>query len=165
MDQFVVCLRASTAGQGRSGLGLGAQRAAVSRYLSGHSGKVLETVTEVEASFHGDRPALARALRRCRSSEATLLVAKLDQLSRDRRFIHGLAARTERTRRTRRRNEELRGVVAKPREAGEALTFAAIAEPLNAAGYRTTRGKFLSRATVHQLLIDGQPARTKEKAP
>ena len=40
-------------------------------------------------------------------------------------------------------------------EAGEALTFAAIAERLNAAGYRTARGKAFGRATVHRLLSGG----------
>ena len=90
MDQFVVYLRVSTAGQGRSGLGLEAQQAAVSRYLAGRPGEILETVTEVESGARGDRPALARALRRCRLSGATLVVAKLDRLSRDQRFIHGL---------------------------------------------------------------------------
>ena len=90
MNQFVVYLRVSTAGQGRSGLGLDAQQAAVSRYLAERPGEVLETLTEVESGARGDRPALARALRRCRLSGATLVVAKLDRLSRDQGFIHGL---------------------------------------------------------------------------
>jgi len=90
MDLFAVYLRVSTAGQGRSGLGLEAQRAAVSRYLAGRSGEVLETVTGVESGARGDRPALAQALRRCRLSGATLIVSKLDRLSRDQGFIHGL---------------------------------------------------------------------------
>ena len=225
MDQFVVYLRVSTPGQGRSRLGLEAQQAAVSRYLAGRPGEVLETVTEVESGARGDRPALARALRRCRLSGATLVVAKLDRLSRDQGFIHGLrdagvafvvadmpeantltigvmaamaeyerelisertraglaaakargvtlggpnlkrdrstdttAARAERTRRARRRNEELRGVIAELREeAGETLTLVGIAERLNAAGYRTARGKAFGRATVHRLL-SGKPAR------
>ena len=90
MPDHVVYLRVSTTAQGRSGLGLEAQQAAVARYLKGRPGRTLETVTEVESGKRDDRPELMRALRRCRLSGAVLVVAKLDRLSRDQRFIHGL---------------------------------------------------------------------------
>jgi len=74
-------------------------------------------------------------------------------------------ARAERTRRARRRNEELRAVIAELREeAGEALTLAGIAERLNAAGYRTARGKTFGRGTIHRL-IGEEPARPTRGSP
>lgn len=91
MPDFIVYLRVSTAGQARSGLGLDAQRAAVARYLETRPGAVvLASVEETESGKRSDRPELARALQRCRLSGATLLVAKLDRLSREQSFIHGL---------------------------------------------------------------------------
>ena len=62
------------------------------------------------------------------------------------------AARGERTRRVQRRNAKRRGVISEfEEEAGERLTLVRIAKRLNAAGYRTARGKGFGRATVHRL--------------
>ena len=87
---YVTYFRVSTAGQGRSGLGLEAQQAAVTRFLSGKSGSVVESFTEVESGKVNDRPELEKALRRCRLTGAELVVAKLDRLSRDAGFIYQL---------------------------------------------------------------------------
>jgi DNA invertase Pin-like site-specific DNA recombinase len=88
--KFVSYLRVSTARQGRSGLGLEAQREAVSVFLNGGRWKLVENVIEVESGKKNDRPELARALRLCRMKQATLLVAKLDRLARNVAFISAL---------------------------------------------------------------------------
>ena len=89
-DAYVTYFRVSTAAQGRSGLGLEAQQAAVSRFLANKTGEVVETFTEIESGKKNDRPELERALRRCRLTGAELVVAKLDRLSRDAGFIYRL---------------------------------------------------------------------------
>lgn len=88
--QFVSYLRVSTQRQGRSGLGLEAQREAVSAYLRGGRRTLLEEVLEVESGKRSDRPALAKALALCRIHRARLLVAKLDRLARNVAFISAL---------------------------------------------------------------------------
>jgi DNA invertase Pin-like site-specific DNA recombinase len=76
--------------QGRSGLGLEAQKEAVNNFLNGGRWKLVEEVIEVESGKRNDRPELARALRFCRMKQATLLVAKLDRLARNVAFISTL---------------------------------------------------------------------------
>jgi len=88
--RFVAYLRVSTEGQGRSGLGLEAQRQAAATYLAQHGGELLAEFQEVESGRKGARPQLAAALACCRTRRAALLVAKLDRLSRDARFLLGL---------------------------------------------------------------------------
>jgi DNA invertase Pin-like site-specific DNA recombinase len=87
---YVTYFRVSTQRQGRSGLGLDAQRAAVQSYLEGNNGLQLATFTEVESGKGNERPQLVAALRRCRQTRATLLVAKLDRLSRNAAFLLSL---------------------------------------------------------------------------
>jgi DNA invertase Pin-like site-specific DNA recombinase len=88
--KFVSYLRVSTQRQGKSGLGLEAQREAVSAYLNGGSWSLVEEVLEVESGKRNDRPQLARALSLCRIHGARLLVAKLDRLARNVAFISTL---------------------------------------------------------------------------
>ena len=88
--RFVSYLRVSTEQQGKSGLGLEAQRAAVSIYLNGGSWELVKEVVEVESGKRNDRPALAQALRLCRQQKAKLVIAKLDRLARNVHFISGL---------------------------------------------------------------------------
>jgi len=93
-DQFVTYYRVSTQRQGASGLGLEAQRQAVTQYLSGRAKTVLAEFVEVEtgkgANALEKRPELRRALELCRRSGATLLIAKLDRLARNVHFVSGL---------------------------------------------------------------------------
>jgi len=87
---FISYLRVSTQRQGKSGLGLEAQREAVTGYLNGGSWKLIQEVVEVESGKNSDRPELAKALSLCRIHRATLLVAKLDRLARNVAFISAL---------------------------------------------------------------------------
>jgi DNA invertase Pin-like site-specific DNA recombinase len=84
---FIAYYRVSTDRQGRSGLGLEAQRAAVVRYLAGIGGILLAEHTEVETGRRNDRPELQKALAACRKHKARLVIAKLDRLSRNVAFI------------------------------------------------------------------------------
>jgi DNA invertase Pin-like site-specific DNA recombinase len=88
--KFVSYLRVSTQRQGKSGLGLEAQREAVAGYLNGGRWNLVQEVVEVESGNRSDRPELARALSLCRLHRATLLVAKLDRLARNVAFISAL---------------------------------------------------------------------------
>jgi DNA invertase Pin-like site-specific DNA recombinase len=86
--RFITYLRVSTARQGDSGLGLEAQRAAVERYVGkGKYAQVLHEYVEVESGKRDDRPQLAAALAHAKRLNATLLVAKLDRLSRSASFL------------------------------------------------------------------------------
>ena len=88
--KFVAYHRVSTAKQGRSGLGLEAQRAAVLQYLTGGSWDLIGEYTEVESGKNTERPELQKALEFAELTNATLIVAKLDRLSRDAEFLHRL---------------------------------------------------------------------------
>ncbi len=87
---YVAYYRVSTDRQGRSGLGLEAQRSAVADYLDGGNWTLLDTFTEVESGRRNDRPELAKALDLCRRRKATLVIAKLDRLARNVAFIANL---------------------------------------------------------------------------
>src|ERR1700730_3738998 len=87
-SQFVAYYRVSTDRQGRSGLGLDAQRAAVRGYLG--QGTPIAEFTEIESGKRIDRPQLEQALALCRKRKARLVIAKLDRLSRNLAFIAAL---------------------------------------------------------------------------
>lgn len=88
--KFLAYYRVSTEKQGRSGLGLEAQREAVTTYLNGGSWSLVGEVTEVESGKRNDRPKLAEALALCRVHGASLVIAKLDRLARNVAFISNL---------------------------------------------------------------------------
>jgi DNA invertase Pin-like site-specific DNA recombinase len=85
--RFVSYLRVSTAQQGRSGLGVEAQRQAVADYLNGGKWTLVKEFVEVESGKRADRPELAKALALCRAHRAALVVAKVDRLARSQRFL------------------------------------------------------------------------------
>lgn len=86
--RFVAYYRVSTEKQGRSGLGLDAQRETVRRFLDGTNGyPPLAEFVEEESGRRTDRPALVAALASCRVHKATLIIAKLDRLARNQRFL------------------------------------------------------------------------------
>ena len=88
--KFVSYLRVSTARQGRSGLGLEAQRKAVADYLNGGAWDLTGEFVEVESGKLDGRPQLEAALAMCELTGATLVVAKLDRLSRNVAFLAAL---------------------------------------------------------------------------
>jgi DNA invertase Pin-like site-specific DNA recombinase len=88
--RFITYYRVSTAEQGRSGLGLEAQRTAVEDWLNGGRHTVLAEFIEIESGRRSDRPKLAEALALCRRKKATLVIAKLDRLARNVAFIANL---------------------------------------------------------------------------
>ena len=87
---YVAYLRVSTARQGVSGLGLEAQREAVTRYVEQIGGVLIDEVVEVESGKLKDRPGLLAALAHCRSKSATLVIARLDRLARNVAFVSSL---------------------------------------------------------------------------
>jgi DNA invertase Pin-like site-specific DNA recombinase len=88
--KYVTYIRVSTQKQGASGLGLEAQKKAVSEFLTAHSGRVVAEYREVESGKLNERTQLQAALKRCRQTRSTLLVAKLDRLSRNAAFLLSL---------------------------------------------------------------------------
>ena len=85
--KLVAYERVSTARQGRSGLGLEAQRKAIENYANTKDATTLARFTEVESGRKNDRPELEKALQLARLTGATLVIAKLDRLSRNAAFL------------------------------------------------------------------------------
>ena len=90
---YVAYYRVSTDEQGRSGLGLEAQKKAVEEFLNGGDWDLVAEFTEVESGGKSDRPELEKALKLCKRRKATLVIAKLDRLARNVHFISGLMER------------------------------------------------------------------------
>src|SRR6516225_1013521 len=94
MGQIISYIRVSTGKQGKSGLGIEAQREAIARFAAGEGREVLAEFVEVETGKGNDalsrRPKLAEALTKARKAKTPVVVAKLDRLSRDVHFISGL---------------------------------------------------------------------------
>ena len=85
--KFAAYYRVSTARQGRSGLGLDAQKAAVREWLNGGDWQLVGEFQDVESGKRNDRAGLQAALEASRLRGATLVIAKLDRLSRDAAFL------------------------------------------------------------------------------
>lgn len=90
MRSFVAYLRVSTSKQERSGLGLEAQQQAIAAFLGPRDTLLSPPFIETESGRKADRPQLHAAIEKCRRTGATLLIAKLDRLSRDAHFLLGL---------------------------------------------------------------------------
>ena len=91
MAEYVTYYRVSTMKQGRSGLGLDAQKRMVSNYITPDD-EIINQYTEVESgTVKKHRPVLQKAIDECRSTGATLLIAKVDRLSRSVFFISSLS--------------------------------------------------------------------------
>ncbi len=97
MPQIVAYLRVSTSQQGKSGLGIEAQRAAIARFCGVEGYDVEAEHIEIETGKGTDalerRPQLAAALARAKRLKCPVVVAKLDRLSRDVAFISGLMSK------------------------------------------------------------------------
>jgi DNA invertase Pin-like site-specific DNA recombinase len=96
MKPIVAYVRVSTSQQGRSGLGIEAQREALARFAGGEGFELVAEFLEIETGKGSDaldrRPQLAAALAKARALRCPVAVAKLDRLSRDVHFISGLMA-------------------------------------------------------------------------
>jgi DNA invertase Pin-like site-specific DNA recombinase len=88
--RYIAYFRVSTDRQGQSGLGLEAQRQAVTDFLNGNGSEIVQEFTEIESGKRADRPELAKALAACRKHRAILMIAKLDRLARNVAFISSL---------------------------------------------------------------------------
>jgi DNA invertase Pin-like site-specific DNA recombinase len=88
--KFIAYYRVSTGKQGESGLGLEAQREAVTNYLNGGDWKIIAEFTEVESGRRSDRPQLDAALKAARLRRAALVVSKVDRLTRSVAFLSKL---------------------------------------------------------------------------
>lgn len=91
--KFVSYLRVSTDKQGRSGLGLEAQRDAVARYLNGGNWKLIAEYVEVESGKRNSRPQLQAAISHAKATGAKLVIARLDRLARNLHFVSSLQER------------------------------------------------------------------------
>lgn len=89
MKKYVAYYRVSTAQQGASGLGLSAQKDTVKIFV-GSAGCILAEFTEIESGKNATRAELQKAIAQAKLHNAKLLVAKLDRLSRDVKFIFTL---------------------------------------------------------------------------
>ena len=96
MSTAISYLRVSTVSQGKSGLGLEAQRAAIQRFAEAEGITLIAEHVEIETGKGADaldrRPVLAAALGQARKAKCPVVVAKLDRLSRDVHFVSGLMA-------------------------------------------------------------------------
>lgn len=90
MKKLIGYFRVSTLKQGKSGLGLEGQGAAVEAFAKQEGAEVLKTYTEIESGKRKDRPELLKALSHAKRSKATLVVAKLDRLARNVAFLSAL---------------------------------------------------------------------------
>jgi DNA invertase Pin-like site-specific DNA recombinase len=94
MQKAISYIRVSTGKQGKSGLGIEAQRQAIARFASTGGMEVVDEFVEVETGKGADalsrRPKLAEALSKARKAKAPVIVAKLCRLSRDVAFVSGL---------------------------------------------------------------------------
>src|SRR3954453_12845909 len=94
--QAIAYIRVSTQKQGRSGLGIEAQRGSIARFAEAEGYVIVDQIVEVETGKGADaldrRPHLAAALAAARRARCPVIVAKLDRLSRDVAFISGLMA-------------------------------------------------------------------------
>ena len=88
--KFIAYSRVSTDKQGKSGLGIEAQRQAVTAYLNGGNWKIIAEFTEVESGRRSDRPQLDAALKAARLHRAAIVVSKVDRLTRSVAFLSKL---------------------------------------------------------------------------
>lgn len=89
MKKFVSYIRVSTQKQGTSGLGLEAQRLSISNYVMIRGGEIVQEFQEVESGKKGfgGRPMLQAAIEFCKKNKCSLVLGKLDRLSRNVRFF------------------------------------------------------------------------------
>jgi DNA invertase Pin-like site-specific DNA recombinase len=95
---YITYYRVSTQRQGKSGLGLDAQKTQTESYVKTKKGEVIGSYTEIESGKNNARPELRKAINHAKQNGAILLVAKLDRLSRDVSFIFALKSELDQAR-------------------------------------------------------------------
>lgn len=85
--KYIAYYRVSTKEQEASHLGLDAQRQTVLNYIESNGNRIIAEFTEVESGKRDNRPQLSKAIDLCKQENATLVIAKLDRLSRNVHFI------------------------------------------------------------------------------
>ena len=91
MSGYIAYYRVSTDKQGKSGLGLDAQKKQVRDFIANGNGRLTGEFIEVESGKNNDRPELAKAIRQSQLTGSKLVIAKLDRLSRSLNYITSLA--------------------------------------------------------------------------
>lgn len=91
MSGYIAYFRVSTDKQGKSGLGLDAQKKQVHDFIANSNGRLTGEFVEVESGKNNDRPELAKAIRQSQLTGSKLVIAKLDRLSRSLHYITSLA--------------------------------------------------------------------------
>ncbi len=86
MKQYVTYLRVSTQRQGAQGLGISAQRNMCENFIKQNKGKQVQEFMDVESGTHRDRKGLWQAIDYCKKNGCSLVIAKLDRMSRDVEF-------------------------------------------------------------------------------
>jgi DNA invertase Pin-like site-specific DNA recombinase len=89
MNKYIAYYRVSTKKQGSSGLGIDAQKSSVLKFIN-EDDTLIESYVDVESGKNNNRPKLLEAIEGCKKHNATLLIAKLDRLSRNATFIFTL---------------------------------------------------------------------------
>lgn len=140
----VAYYRVSTAAQGRSGLGLDAQKSAVDDLARQRGLALLTEFTEVESGKRNTRPQLAAALNQAKLTGAVLVIAKLDRLSRNAAFLLAL------------RDSGVRFIAADIPDAND-LTIGVLAVIAQAEREAISRRTREALAIIKQRLADGQP--------
>lgn len=88
--QYICYYRVSTKRQGKSGLGLQAQQTICANFINSNGGNIIGSYTEIESGKNDNRQQLHNAITECKNTNSTLLIAKLDRLSRNVEFIFSL---------------------------------------------------------------------------
>jgi DNA invertase Pin-like site-specific DNA recombinase len=162
--RFVAYYRVSTDRQGR----LEAQRKAVADYLNGGRWTLAAEFTEIESGKSDARPKLAEALALCRAYNATLVIAKLDRLSRDAHFLLGLQKAKVRfvAADMPEANETLVGIMAVIAQAERKMIADRTRAALAAAKARGAKlgGKRKNSRTIHRAGVPKSIAARKAKA-
>ena len=161
-SKFVSYLRVSTARQGKSGLGLDAQREAVRQFVTSRAGRIIAPeFVEVESGKRDDRPELVKALKRCRLTSATLVVAKLDRLSRNAAFLMTLRDSCGVKATQAKAHERLMDIADDLRAVSkEGLSLRAMAARLNAMDIKTAReATWTATAVQRHHVVEASPNR------
>ena len=88
--KIIAYMRVSTKSQGKSGLGLDAQKEKIKSFAEAHDGELIAEYVDVESGFKNERDELQKAIAHAKKIKATLVIAKLDRISRRVSFIANL---------------------------------------------------------------------------